>query len=499
MMYRLLNIILAFIFSLSLGVTAGERTDSLSPADAAGDNLVVSLLTCAPGPQVYELCGHSAIRIRNAEMDSVWNYGIFDFEAPNFLYRFCKGETDYMVCGYPTEYFFPVYMRRGSKVTEQVLDLTQREARILLGMLRTEALPENRVYRYNYVRDNCATRPWQRISEAIAFASSAASSGSAASHADEVSRDGRILMPDTLYFSSFREEMRHFHKNYPWYQFGIDLALGSSIDKPLQKDEDIFAPPILAEKASRAFIRRVHADTISPEVSFQDEGFVQTSVSGHDEGSVSPLVSSTGVLVAGYPDATLPATPWYLTPAFAGAVILILSILAFILRKRYSSLARLWISIYFIAAGLAGCVVAFLVFFSEHEGTSSNWLILWLNPLQWIIGAGVWIPSWRKAVREMARYDISIGTIILILRLISLLGVSSRIAEISGQLENPAILLMALSLIPLSLSLLFKSSALARKNPPSVSPGKNPSSEVSGKNKFPSKSTCVSAAARISK
>ena len=30
-------------------------------------------------------------------MDSVWNFGIFDFREPNFVYRFVKGETDYMV------------------------------------------------------------------------------------------------------------------------------------------------------------------------------------------------------------------------------------------------------------------------------------------------------------------------------------------------------------------------------------------------------------------
>lgn len=461
MMYRLLTIILAFIFSLSLGVTAGERTDSLSPADAAGDKLVVSLLTCAPGPQVYELCGHSAIRIRSAEMDSVWNYGIFDFDAPNFLYRFCKGETDYMVCGYPTEYFFPVYMRRGSKVTEQMLNLTRDEARTLLSMLRTEALPENRVYRYNYVRDNCATRPWLRINEAVALSAPSGKS--------------MIEMPDTIYFRSFREEMRHFHKNYPWYQFGIDLVLGSSIDKPLQKDEDTFAPPILAEKVSRAFINREQADTIHP------------------------LVSETNVLFAGYPDATLPATPWYLTPTFAGAVVLILSLLALIMRKRYSKPARLWISIYFLAAGLAGCVVAFLTLCAEHEGTSSNLLIIWLNPLQWIIGIGVWIPSWRKAVREMARYNISMATVILIIRIIALLGISSKIGEGLPQLGNPAILLLILSLIPLSLSLLLHSRGNAAKNPSSDAACKNPSSEMPGKNKISPKSTCVSAEARIPK
>ena len=216
---RRLLVILTMIIYLSCSVKAQERTDSVSVCDDGGD-LVVSLVTCDPGPDVYELCGHAAIRIRNEKMDSVWNYGIFDFTSPNFVGRFVKGETDYMVYGYDFVRFMPVYVRRGSKVVEQVLDLTQEEARRLRSLLQVESRPENRVYRYNYVRDNCATRPWERVRQAV-------------------SRP--IELPDSLHFATYREEMRHFHRNYPWYQFGIDLVLGSGLDYPLERDEDIFA------------------------------------------------------------------------------------------------------------------------------------------------------------------------------------------------------------------------------------------------------------------
>ena len=82
-MHRLLGILI-MIFSLSCSVIAQERTDSVSSADDGGD-LVVSIVTCAPGPDVYELCGHAAVRIRNEKMDSIWNFGIFDFTSPNFI------------------------------------------------------------------------------------------------------------------------------------------------------------------------------------------------------------------------------------------------------------------------------------------------------------------------------------------------------------------------------------------------------------------------------
>lgn len=383
------------IIYLSCGVMARERTDSFFPADSVGgEELIVSIVTCDPGPDVYELCGHTAIRIRSESMDSVWNYGIFDFSSPNFIYRFCKGETDYMVYGYQFERFLPAYVRRGSKVTEQVLDLTQEEARDLRKLLQVESRPENRVYRYNYVRDNCATRPWKRINRA----------------------SGReILLPDTLFFPTFRSEMRFFHRNYPWYQFGIDLVLGSGLDYPLARDEDTFAPPVLAAKLA--------------------------------DGSIGgkPIVRETNIIFPGYYDPTLPPTPWWCTPMAAGILMFLLSIatmFAFVLRR---SLWRWWIFFYFLVAGLAGCIVAFLVFLSEHEATSPNVMIIWLNPLQLVVAVGIWFKSWRKAVRVMAFYGLAAALVLTLL-----LG-----TPLGKQVANPAVWPMLWSIIPLSITILL--------------------------------------------
>ncbi len=385
--------ILIMIISLSCSVIAQERTDSVFPADG-GEDLTVSILTCDPGPDVYELCGHAAIRIRSENMDSVWNYGIFDFTSPNFLYRFCKGETDYMVYGYQFQRFMPAYVRRGSRVTEQVLDLTQEEAQNLRKLLQVESLPENRVYRYNYVRDNCATRPWKRVTQAA---------------------DREILLPDTLYFPTFRTEMRHFHRNYPWYQFGIDLVLGSGLDYPLAKDEDTFAPPVLQAKLAQATI------------------------------GGAPLVRQTNILFPGYYDPTLPPTPWYLTPMAVGILMLLLSLGTLFAYLRKGKLWKWWISFYFLVAGLAGCVVTFLVFCSEHEATSPNLMLIWLNPLQFIIGFGIWVKALRLPVKAIAFYNI-----VAVLLLTILLA-----TPLSPQVANPAIWPMLWSALILSLPLLI--------------------------------------------
>ncbi|WP_302986116.1 DUF4105 domain-containing protein, partial [uncultured Muribaculum sp.] len=50
------------------------------------DSISVSLITCLPGNQVYELEGHTALRIKRGDNDLAVNYGIFDFDSPNFIY-----------------------------------------------------------------------------------------------------------------------------------------------------------------------------------------------------------------------------------------------------------------------------------------------------------------------------------------------------------------------------------------------------------------------------
>ncbi len=334
------------------------------------DSLIVSLITCWPGAEVYELCGHEAVRVRGINpdgtvTDSVWNYGVFDFAAPNFLYRFVKGETDYMLAAYPTAMFMPEYMARGRRVVEQDLNLTRGETSRLVALLREEAKPENRTYRYNYVKDNCATRILDRIDEA-------------AGHP--------VVYPDSVRYGTFRNEMRAYHRDYPWYQFGIDLALGSGIDYPLRGKEEMFVPLEMMDKAAGAHMR---------------DG--------------RQLVAETRVLNEGIPDATLGSTHWSATPIVSCSLFLLAVLAVCLLQWRRRVIYRGIYSLWFSILGLVGCVIAFLVFISEHEATSPNLLILWLNPLQLIVAAGVWFRrTWRIPVMAMVCYNIIVMTVLMI-------------------------------------------------------------------------------------
>lgn len=336
-----------------------------SVATQKRDSIVVSLLTAWPGPEVYQLCGHSAIRIRGAEVDSVWNYGVFNFDEPNFVYRFVKGETDYMLVGYPTMWFMPEYLSEGRKVLEQDLNLTQDEAWKLRSLLQTEALPQNRTYRYNYVKDNCATRITDRLAQAA---------------------DARLIFPDTIAYGTFRREMRAFHRDYPWYQFGIDLALGSGLDRELRANEEMFVPTVMSDRYAKA--------TLS-------DG--------------RRLVSDTRQLTPGTGHATLPPTPWYLTPNFWSVICFILMAAFSVFMAWKRRILRWLYCLWFALIGLGGCVIAFLVFASDHEATSPNMLLLWLNPLQLIVAVCVWWPRAHWPVNIMAWYNIVVLGILLII------------------------------------------------------------------------------------
>lgn len=340
----------------------------------------VSLLTCMPGSDIYELEGHTALRIRTADgADVTVNWGVFDFDSPGFVYRFVKGETDYMAAAGPTRMFLASYARHGRAVREQRLDLTPAETERLIDLVSTNLLPANRVYRYNYVLDNCATRPLAMVEKAVGD-----------TLALPAARVGETEGP------TFRETMRRFHTHYPWYQFGIDLALGTGIDRPITLREGTFAPVLLADKLASA-----------------------TRPDGR------PIVISDGFAVGSpeTPTVVEGPTPFYLTPMFCAVVILLLSAIFSYRQLRGHPLgALIFDTVWYGICFLAGCVVTFLVFVSVHEATSPNWVILWLNPLC-ILGA---VAPWLKSARRLEFWYQSVNfALLILLSVLGILGVQS--------------------------------------------------------------------------
>lgn len=301
---------------------------------AQQDSIKISLLTCEPGTEIYALFGHTALRYENPAQgqDLVFNYGMFSFNTPNFIYRFVKGETDYELGVVPYAYFEGQYALRGSSVYQQTLNLTASEKKKLLRLLEENYLPENRTYRYNYFYDNCTTRARDRFEECI---------------------EGEVVYPAGKKGISFRDIVHQYTKGHDWDELGIDLCLGSEADDSIDARKQMFAPFYLLEAARGASI--VKGD------------------------SVRPLVLEEIKVVNAEPEVEESDFP--LSPMTCVFILIGLTCLLGWWQLKKGKVIWGWDIVLFGAQGLAGCVIAFLVFFSVHPTVGSNWLIILFNPI----------------------------------------------------------------------------------------------------------------------
>ena len=114
------------------------------------DSVSVSLVTFYPGSKPHNIFGHSEIRVKQGPVDLYFNYGVFDFQAPGFLWRFVLGETDYICQPIPRAY--ATLGMEGRRMVEQELNLPQERAIMVRDFLWNNAQPENRTYRYKFLR-----------------------------------------------------------------------------------------------------------------------------------------------------------------------------------------------------------------------------------------------------------------------------------------------------------------------------------------------------------
>src|SRR5258708_2835806 len=138
------------------------------PAAEPGSQIVVTVLTFSPGEHPFFKFGHSAILIQDPVpprdrrlrpwRNTVYNWGGFAFEDPAVIPKFFQGRFMYWLDIAPLEATIPEYRHAGRAIYAQELDLTPAEKLALEARLEENARPENLKYKYDYYRDNCATR-----------------------------------------------------------------------------------------------------------------------------------------------------------------------------------------------------------------------------------------------------------------------------------------------------------------------------------------------------
>ena len=336
---RLSLIIILIVSSLHTTKGAETKINEL-------DSVKFSLLTCAPGDIIYTLFGHTAIRYENPikNIDIVFNYGLFNFNAPNFIWRFSLGETDYELGIQDFERFKWEYNYFGRDVWQQTLNLSNDEKVELIKLLEDNYRTENRVYRYNFFYDNCATRPRDKIEESI--------HGKVVYQPIEGAKDIESYR-DIIYLQTY---------NNPWSRFGMDFCVGSEADKPITNRELMFSPFYLMDAFENGLI--VNNDSTRNLVS---ETFQVVHATG--QGDEAEWWEKLGDV---------------LTPIRSSLLLFIFTaILTIYGIKKKKGLWGLDLFL-FSLAGAAGCVITFLALFSYHPAVSENYLLFIFHPGQLI-------------------------------------------------------------------------------------------------------------------
>lgn len=311
------------------------------------DSVVISLLTCSAGQEVWAQYGHTALRVHNKATgsDLAVNYGVFDSSQPNFVLRFVFGLTDYSMGVIPMELFLKEYALEGRGVTEQVLNLTPKDKEAICKALQDNARPENVVYRYNFFYDNCTTRARDILVNNI---------------------DGRVTYDTNDAVSpSYRQMTHQWTGKHRWSQMGNDLLLGVKADAHTTRTQQQFLPDTLRKDFD-------HAVIVAP------------------NGTHRLLVDSTYTVLQPYPSYTDTSNDIWddISPIMIFSTIaLLIFVLALLELKRKKPF-------WFIDAtllttdGLAGLIL-FAMVFSQHPTVNLNLQILLLNPLSIIFAYSI--------------------------------------------------------------------------------------------------------------
>ncbi|MFN4771684.1 MAG: DUF4105 domain-containing protein [Gemmatimonas sp.] len=195
-----------------------------------GAALQFTLYTYGPGDEVFERFGHIALAVSDANTgeDTAFNWGMFDFDQPNFLGRFLTGDTRYWMAGYRTVEFNALYQSQNRTIRRQQLNLTATQRGALYDFLAWNAQEANRYYRYDYYNDNCSTR----VRDALDWVLNGAL---------------RPALDTVVGYHTWRgETARITADNLPVYT-GIQIALGRNADRPLTRWQQAFLPDYFAQ------------------------------------------------------------------------------------------------------------------------------------------------------------------------------------------------------------------------------------------------------------
>jgi hypothetical protein len=217
---------------LVLGLLAlAHDATAQSREPRAESQLQVYLVTVGQGDQYWEKYGHNMLVFRDPskKLDLAYNWGTFDFAAPDFLARQLVGDPQYWVDTVPTRPVLDFYRSRNRTTVLQRLNFTPEQAEKALALAQDNIRPENKFYRYDYYRDNCSTRIRDLIDAALGGQLKSATTGK-------------------ITTITYRSETVRLLDDMKIVQLGVTVALGRPADQPLTAWEAGFIPMRLRDE-----------------------------------------------------------------------------------------------------------------------------------------------------------------------------------------------------------------------------------------------------------
>ena len=315
-----------YILFLFLTYISEAQNIQLSP------HAEISVITCGPGyNELYATFGHSAFRIKDIpnNIDRVYNYGTFNFDTPNFYLKFIQGKLLYDLRAYNFGNFLRSYRQEKRWVKAQILDLNQSEVQKVYNFLENNRKPENRSYKYDFFFDNCSTKLYDVLETVL---------------------DEKIIFDNNFDQNEYthRDLIHQYTIFLPWSKFGIDLALGSDIDKKASSKDYMFLPDYVFDAFTKITVKE---NIKEKSIVKRTEEILLKSENENKNNMFTPLVVFSLLSIA----------------------IIALTIKDF-KRKKRNKLLDL---ILFYVTGLTGIVILLLWFATDHAATANNFNIFW--------------------------------------------------------------------------------------------------------------------------
>lgn len=310
------------LFVLLISLKSYSQQDSIP-------RLQISIITCAPGNDLYSIFGHTAIRVidSNNHTDLFYNYGTFNFNDPDFYSKFVRGKLDYFLNTDNATDFFASYQREGRTIYEQILHLTNQQKQSIHQFLINNLSGNNKYYKYDFLFDNCTTRSRDVLAKTAGFTT-----------------NWQLVTQGT----TFRNMLYQYLDSAGacWSKLGIDILLGSKIDVPVTMEQSTFLPDYFMHSIDSFNTKNIF---------IADRKKYEASTTAIEKDNYQPLI------------------------IFSFIAIIVVA-LANVKHKIVQTFLKYYAAFILFVTGVLGCFLLFMWFGTNHKSCAANYNLLWALP-----------------------------------------------------------------------------------------------------------------------